>query len=181
MADVTITQLNDLTPSANTYVPISNGITTGKAVYLGSGNPAGTVIMWSTNTPPAGYLECNGSAINRAAYASLFAVIGTTYGAGNGTTTFNLPDLRGEFIRGWDNGRGVDPGRSLGSNQSHELYIHSHGLADNTSSSQNDFFGGSTNNYGLAQFSTNNYGTTNTTGGAETRPRNVALMYCIKT
>jgi microcystin-dependent protein len=68
----------------------------------------GTVHMWPTETVPAGTLECNGAAINRIAYAKLFALIGTIYGSGDGTTTFNLPEMRGLFIRGWDHGSGVD-------------------------------------------------------------------------
>ncbi|WP_346984382.1 phage tail protein [Chryseobacterium sp. POE27] len=79
--------------------------------------PAGTVSYTAASTVPAGYLECNGTAISRTTYATLFAAIGTTYGAGDGSTTFNLPDLRGEFVRGWDHGRGVDVSRSLGSSQ----------------------------------------------------------------
>lgn len=70
--------------------------------------PPGLVSAWAVNSQPYGWLECNGSAISRTNYARLFDQIGTTFGAGNGTTTFNIPDLRGEFIRGWDNGRGVD-------------------------------------------------------------------------
>lgn len=77
--------------------------------------PAGTIIAYADSTPPDGWLECNGQAVSRTTYADLFAAIGTTFGAGDSLTTFNLPDLRGEFIRGWDNGRGVDVGRSLGS------------------------------------------------------------------
>ena len=75
----------------------------------------GTLIIWPAATPPAGYLECDGSALSRTTYAALFAVLGTTYGQGAGTTastTFRLPDLRGEFVRGWDHGRGVDPDRA---------------------------------------------------------------------
>lgn len=68
------------------------------------------VSFFARNTPPAGWLAANGAAVSRATYADLFAAIGTTFGAGNGTSTFNLPDLRGEFLRGWDNGRGVDTG-----------------------------------------------------------------------
>jgi hypothetical protein len=79
--------------------------------------PAGIVLWFARNTPPAGYLECNGAALSRTVYAALFAVIGTTFGAGDGATTFNLPDLRGEFVRGWDHGRGVDAGRVFGSGQ----------------------------------------------------------------
>lgn len=70
--------------------------------------PPGIVSPWAVNQQPYGWLECNGAAISRATYAALFANIGTAFGVGNGTTTFNIPDLRGEFIRGWDNGRGVD-------------------------------------------------------------------------
>jgi microcystin-dependent protein len=76
--------------------------------------PAGSVFWFARNTPPAGYLECNGALISRAAYAQLFEAIGATFGEGDGVTTFALPDLRGEFVRGWDNGRGVDPGRAFG-------------------------------------------------------------------
>lgn len=71
-----------------------------------------------------------GASMRRAAYASLFAAIGTTYGAGDGATTFALPDLRGEFVRGFDDGRGVDVGRSFGSSQAATAasnYAHSDG------------------------------------------------------
>ena len=78
---------------------------------------AGMVAVFARNTPPAGWLKANGAVISRTTYAALFSVIGTTFGAGNGSTTFGLPDLRGEFIRGLDDGRGVNPGRTLGSFQ----------------------------------------------------------------
>jgi len=179
MADVTITQLNDLAPSTNTYVPISNGTVTGKAVYTGSGNPTGTVIMWATSTPPAGYLECNGAAIDRTANAALFSVLGTTYGAGNGSTTFNLPDLRGEFIRGWDNGRGVDSGRAIGSSQADEFKSHNHSMLYGTGDYPNPYYAArGAPPFGLV---TGNQGLMGTAGGTETRPRNIALMYCIRT
>ena len=77
--------------------------------------PAGTVIHVAMSNAPEGYLAANGSAVSRQTYARLFAAIGTTFGGGDGSTTFNLPDLRGEFIRGWDSGRGVDSGRQIGS------------------------------------------------------------------
>lgn len=81
----------------------------------GSGGvPVGTVFYHATNVTPVGYLEANGAQVSRTAYAALFAAIGTTYGIGNGSTTFTLPDLRGEFIRGWDDSRGVDTGRTIG-------------------------------------------------------------------
>lgn len=87
-------------------------------------NPAGTVQYFANTAVPNGYLECNGAAVNRVTYAELFAAIGVTYGPGNGTTTFNLPDLRGEFIRGFDNGKGSDPGRTIGTWQSPSPLIH---------------------------------------------------------
>ena len=91
--------------------------------------PSGTVLYFAGQTAPAGWLKANGAAVSRTAYAALFAAIGTTYGAGDFLNTFNLPDLRGEFIRGWDDGRGVDTPRSIGSAQAHALQSHQHGLA----------------------------------------------------
>jgi len=94
----------------------------------GAGNflPAGTVQLFAMNIIPSGWLECNGAAISRATYAQLFNTIGTTYGAGDGSITFNIPDMRGQFARGWDNGRGVDPGRVLGSQQAPANQNHTH-------------------------------------------------------
>ena len=80
--------------------------------------PSGAVMYFAGQTAPAGWLKANGAAVSRTAYAALFAAIGTTYGTGDGRTTFNLPDLRGEFVRGWDDGRGIDSRRALGSAQS---------------------------------------------------------------
>ena len=77
----------------------------------------GTTVLWCAPVVPAGYLELAGQAISRTTYSALFALFGTTYGSGNGSTTFNLPDLRGEFVRGWDHGIGIDSGRTLGSHQ----------------------------------------------------------------
>lgn len=72
------------------------------------------------------YLICDGRAVSRTEYADLFAVIGTTWGIGNGATTFNLPDMRGVVPRGFDNGRGFDPGRAFASTQADEIKAHSH-------------------------------------------------------
>ena len=91
--------------------------------------PSGTVLYFAGQSAPAGWLKANGAAVSRTAYAALFAAIGTTYGGGDFRNTFNLPDLRGEFIRGWDDGRGVDTGRVFGSAQAHALQSHQHGLA----------------------------------------------------
>ncbi|WP_249334118.1 tail fiber protein [Comamonas sp. PE63] len=96
----------------------------GLADTLSDHVPTGTVIMFSTSALPAGYLKCDGSAVSRTTYAKLFAVLGTLYGAGNGSTTFNLPDLRGEFPRFWDDARGIDPSRACGSWQSGSPVVH---------------------------------------------------------
>ena len=145
------------------------------------GSPIGTVIYFAASTAPTGYLKANGAVISRTTYASLFAVIGTTFGAGDGTT-FGLPDLRGEFLRGWDDGRGVDSGRAFGTSQSYEVqsHIHSMWLAMSRDSGQGDpnavnqgtFSGGAATFYG--------HPNTDTYGGTETRPRNVDLLACIK-
>ncbi|WP_256856057.1 phage tail protein [Rodentibacter ratti] len=75
----------------------------------------GEVGFFARATPPSGWLKANGAAVSRTTYAALFAAIGTTFGAGDGRTTFNLPDLRGEFLRGLDDGRNIDSNRRLGS------------------------------------------------------------------
>jgi len=90
----------------------------------------GMVCYFAQSTPPAGYLKRNGAAVSRTTYARLFAKIGTTYGAGDGSTTFNLPDGRGVFDRGLDDGRGLDPGRTLGSYQESANLSHAHGVVD---------------------------------------------------
>ncbi|TDN42147.1 phage tail protein [Haemophilus haemolyticus] len=77
----------------------------------------GEVAFFARTTPPNGWLKANGAAVSRTTYAALFSAIGTTFGAGDGRTTFNLPDLRGEFIRCLDDGRNVDRDRRLGTAQ----------------------------------------------------------------
>ena len=79
--------------------------------------PAGTVIPYSIATAPEGYILCNGADVSRTTHARLFGIVGETYGSGDGSTTFGLPELRAEFIRGLDLSRGVDSGRAIGSTQ----------------------------------------------------------------
>ena len=93
--------------------------------------PTGAVFCMAVLTVPTGYLECNGAEVSRTQYSVLFSVIGTQYGTGNGSSTFNLPDLRGEFVRGFDNGRQIDGDRVLasdgiGSSQSDQNKQHNH-------------------------------------------------------
>lgn len=103
-----------------------------KAESAAIGKAPGDVFYTARSTAPAGSLKANGAAISRTAYAALFAVIGTTYGGGDGFNTFNLPDLRGEFLRGVDDGRGVDANRALGSGQAGQISAHTHGATADT-------------------------------------------------
>lgn len=133
----------------------------------------GIVAHFPASSAPTGWLKANGAAVSRSTYASLFAAIGVTFGAGDGSTTFNLPDLRGEFVRGLDDGRGVDSARVLGSAQADAFKSHTHtqnigGVA------AGKFSAAATTGAGYAAY------TTGATGGAETRPRNIALLACIK-
>jgi microcystin-dependent protein len=145
------------------------------------GVPAGAVMPFAMDTVPTGWLECDGSAVSRATYAALFSAIGTTFGAGNGTTTFNLPDLRGEFVRGWDHGRGIDTGRNIGTAQADALKDHTHNIPDvDTAGTTTGKFVYGDEGVDAEPESVNITGGVTTGSATETRPRNIALMYCIK-
>jgi hypothetical protein len=154
--------------------------------------PAGTVITYAAEALPAGYLECDGSVVLRADYPKLFGAIGTAWGAGDGASTFNLPDMRGLFLRGWSHAfSSLDPDRNtriaratggasgdhVGSFQFDAFANHSHTV----NSAALNVFGGFApvaggNASGFAQGTTGGaFG-----GGNETRPRNVYVMYAIK-
>jgi phage-related tail fiber protein len=140
----------------------------------------GSVVAFARNTAPTGWLKCNGATISRTTYAGLFASIGTTFGAGDGSTTFRIPDLRGEFIRGWDDSRGIDSGRGIGAYQAGAFEAHKHSLlvksipGSNTSVAIEPLL---TENYTPDGYST---AQVSLEGGTETRPRNISLLYCIK-
>lgn len=156
--------------------------------------PAGTVIYTARSTAPTGYLKANGAAVSRTTYATLFSAIGTTYGGGDGSTTFNLPDLRGEFVRGLDDGRGIDTSRTLGSSQGDATALPNNAFTtSNPGNHSHSYSGGDRQNLesgGQSQPVSQGGNTTgaagahtHTIGGgdAETRPRNIALLACIKT
>lgn len=159
-----------------------------------SGSP-GMVSAFARSTPPSGWLRADGSAVSRAQYADLYAVIGTTFGTGDGISTFNLPDLRGEFVRGWDDGRGIDTNRQFGSYQKGSLAAEDPSVtACRTVSLYNvtnddgvDFWDRAgydkiTDSYPGMVLNTSpaNIDPTSATEMAVTRPRNVSLLYCIK-
>jgi len=141
--------------------------------------PSGALIYFAMDSAPDGWLKANGATVSRTTFSALFAAIGTTFGAGDGSTTFELPDLRGEFIRGWDDGRGVDSGRGFGSFQADELKSHSHTLRGNDGG-DNQQPTAAIINPDDAEEPATDPNTILPTGGPETRPRNVALLACIK-
>ena len=181
----------------------------------GGGVPSGSVFHFAANSAPSGYLACDGSAVDRTTYADLFAVVGTTFGSGDGSTTFNLPDLVGQFVRGWNaTGTGDDASRVFGSTQEDSITNHRHFIGKNVnhvlsnegaSATKADFY----NYVQMTMFNDANSGCggdyggdtgSNTGGGCyslgvadataplgdttvetETRPKNVALLACIKT
>lgn len=150
------------------------------AAAFSAASPAGMVAHFARNAAPTGWLKANGAAISRSTYASLFSAIGTTFGAGDNSTTFNVPDLRGEFLRSWDDGRGIDLGRLFGAFQADELKSHSH--KDPTSNGTQTTLDGyqvPAPNY-LYPYDYVDGAETSTFGGTETRPRNIALLACIK-
>lgn len=155
--------------------------------------PAGAVLFFAMAAAPAGWLVCDGSLKSRADYAALFAAIGTLYGAGDGATTFKLPDLRGEFIRGSDGGRGIDPGRVLGSAQNATSiadYVHSDSGTAGSVGGLTVFKGdleGPVVAYNQANATYHASAAAVSNGGApysygqRVRPRNIALLPCIST
>lgn len=195
------TKLNGISAGATAYthpagdgslhVPATGTSNAGKVLTAGAtagslswstvdSSPPGQIGWFARNTPPTGWLEANGQAIDRSNFKNLFDAIGTTFGAGDGVTTFNIPDLRGEFVRGWDNGRGVDNNRNFGSNQSDDFKSHSHtqmwGQGPGSNDSNIAYYGNSF----FQQAASHSNGETLKTGGSETRPRNVAMLVCIK-
>ena len=140
--------------------------------------PVGTVIWYAGSSAPTGYLKCNGDTIANgsgttqgitADFSALHAVTGAT-----------LPDLRGEFVRGWDDGKGTDSGRTIRSTQADEFKSHQHTsdgarFGSNSTHPGDNFYSSGGDNTGV-----NTVNSINATGGTETRPRNIALLACIK-
>ena len=116
----------------------------GSAQVTAATVPTGTILDFGGGTAPDGYLECNGAAVSRATYATLFAAIGIVWGSGDGSTTFNVPDLRGRVTAGIDGSAGRMPdgldalGETGGSHQHalavSEMPVHNHSAASHTHS-----------------------------------------------
>jgi hypothetical protein len=163
VGSLTIGTGNTLTLAADPALPLqasTKAYVDAQVVAAGPGLvPTGAVMAFYRSTPPTGWLECNGQ--SAAAYPNLVAI---------GVVT--TPDLRGFFVRGWDNSRGVDPGRALGTAQEDMFESHTHLYG-----SFNDRGGGP----GYSTIGAGYSYATSGAGGTETRPKNIALMYCIKT
>jgi microcystin-dependent protein/cytoskeletal protein CcmA (bactofilin family) len=161
--------------------------------------PVGGIIIWPATAVPTtpGFVRCDGAALNRTTYAALFAIIGTTYGAGNGTTTFNVPDYRGVFLRGdgqnssINNAAGVKAGtagRLTGSSQVDSFASHNHNMVDANGANINTNWRNLTDSInagggsGLTSGGNVNFGLprVSNTGGGETNPVNVAVTYLIR-
>jgi microcystin-dependent protein len=154
--------------------------------------PSGAVMAFAMNSAPTGWLAANGAAVSRTTYSNLFSTIGTTYGAGDGSTTFNLPNLSGIFVRGSGSQTigGVSYSRSFSTNENDALqnitgtvgeFDAAFGTTVNTGAftttqTTKTTGGGGSGKYLTADFDASRVARTST----ETRPANIALLYCIK-
>ncbi|HDW9321827.1 TPA: tail fiber protein [Escherichia coli] len=131
----------------------------------GSALPVGVPVPWPSVTPPTGWLKCNGAAFSSEKYPNLAKAYPTN----------KLPDLRGEFIRGWDDGRGIDSGRTLLSAQDGSIEAHGHDYNGAIYTSSGPSWANTTD-AGHRAYS----GFTSSYGGSETRPRNIAFNYIVR-
>ncbi|MDT9642559.1 phage tail protein [Pseudomonas sp. JV245A] len=147
-------------------------------VAKASSLPVGSMVAFPKASVPPGFLEIDGSVKSIATYPDLAAYLGTTFNkGGEGAGSFRLPESRGEFLRGWDHDRGVDPGREIGSWAPDEFRSHYHGAPNS------DAAGGVYGSWLYAELgnaATNYENITKNAGGSETRPRSIAVMWCLK-
>ena len=155
-----------------------------------SSSLTGAVAFFPLSSAPIGWIKADGSAISRTTYSELFTVIGTDHGAGDGSTTFNVPDLRGEFLRCWDDGKVVDSGRAINTSQSEDwkaFYQTNTGINTHSYDHTHVYMGKTLYpNYTGNMFTGGWAAPAAAVGTAwddegEIRPRNVALLACIKT
>lgn len=170
--------------NGTSFVTESSGtLTINAATSYEGAVPPGTVLSFcgAIAQKPSGYFVCDGSTPSRTTYAALFAAIGTLWGTGDGSSTFTLPDLRGQFLRGHDNGHGDDPDASsrtggdvVGSSQADEFKSHNHDMPIQLNNGYAAGSGGAREQAYSAGVDTGNR------GGNETRPKNYAVLYIIK-
>jgi microcystin-dependent protein len=160
----------------DTVLTADSSTATGLKWAAPSGTSVGTVIFHAKNTAPSGFLKCNGAAISRTTYSALFTEIGTTFGVGDGSTTFNVPDLRGYFPRGWADDGSIDSGRTFGTTQQATTF------ASRTDGNTVPI-GGFQNSDGTNGTDTNRSASSSEFVGAtyqKVRPVNIALLAAIK-
>lgn len=165
----------------------------GSATVVG---PPGTVLVLAASSCPSGTLLADGSAISRTTYSQLYLAIGNSHGSGDGSTTFNLPDYRGRFLRGVDGGTGRDPnaasrtamatggntGNAVGSVQDDAFQGHAHGYYDNQSGTGSSGAAGTSSWRDLTTYAIRTDGVNGTPRtAAETRPINANVIYCVVT
>lgn len=150
--------------------------------------PVGSIVAFPVDAPPPGFLELDNSVKSSATYPDLSAYLGGKFNKGDeGVGNFRLPEARGEFLRGWDHGRGVDAGRGVGTYQTDDFKSHNHpplsnrpGFMSNEYPTIQAYHGTSSSGAPTYSGEGQQMATTGVRGGAETRPRNVAVMWCIK-
>lgn len=130
------------------YLKISGGTIQFQTIS-GATPESGVIMCYAGTVAPYGWLLCDGTAYGRtlsdpSPQPTLFGILGTIYGAGDGITTFNIPDLRGVFLRGLDNGRGVDPIRAIGTQQPSLFQTHNHAGVVGSESSHTHTVSGNT-------------------------------------
>jgi microcystin-dependent protein len=185
---------DDFSSDSNTKVPTQQSVKSYVDNNSG-GIPTGSILADTTGSVPTGFLECDGAAVSRTTYSNLYAALGVMYGNGDGSTTFNLPDMRGQFLRGFDNGAGIDPdaasrtdrgdgtsGDNIGTLQADEFGAHGHTDTFKRRSSSDGHLGSSSDWLAGKPVSsvTTTSKTTSDSGGNETRPVNINVMFCIK-
>jgi microcystin-dependent protein len=154
---------------ANDSIAVAKLVTAVQDAFV----PAGAVQAFAMNSAPSGWLAADGSAVSRTTYAALFSAIGTTYGSGDGSTTFAVPDLRGYFVRGSGTNSDGTAAGTFGAKQADDFKAHTHTTGQ-----------GIVGAVGAAAFAGGPFAittATGSTGGTETRPKNIAMLYCIKT
>jgi microcystin-dependent protein len=161
---------------------IANNVTIQQDLIVNNLNliPPGSIFTFATNTAPNGYLICNGSNLQILSYQKLYDAIGFIYNNAPPAGTFNIPDLRGYFVRGFDSTGVIDPGRVFGSTQIDQFASHSHPYQSTNRQTIGDTDNVAGGNLPVTDYATNNY-STSAVGGPETRPKNIAMLICIKT
>ncbi len=167
----------DITSISGNAATATHATTADAATIAANGMPVASIVYIASSAVPTGFLKANGASVSTTTYAALFAVIGYLYG-GSGAS-FLLPDLRGEFLRGWDDARGIDSGRAIGTAQAGDIQSHTHTMTRFNNAGVTGA-NGSIPTGDITPVTTNSAGLINATGGIETRPRNVALLACIK-